>query len=170
MRMNPLKEKRIVISPKVITTLFIGTALLVGFMGMSPSFTQSAMAQQGPPEDRPENPQCPEGTIGFERGQCELEPEITFVCATFDEGGPNAQTPTPVNRQCTVTGNPNQVSPGECSEVGGTRTVSGGGRGNPPTATCRYPADEVIDCPGDIVPTEEGQCFTRPGRGNDPTV
>lgn len=41
---------------KIITTLFICASLLVGFMSMSLSFTQPAMAQQGPPEDTPQGP------------------------------------------------------------------------------------------------------------------
>jgi hypothetical protein len=56
--MNPLKERRIASTTKTITTLFICGSLLVGFMVMSLSFTQPAMAQRGPPQ---EPPQCSPG-------------------------------------------------------------------------------------------------------------
>jgi hypothetical protein len=73
--MNLQKERTEV--GKIITTLFICGSLLVGFMGMSLSLTQTAMAQpQGPPEGRPpQDPQCPDDAIRFERGQCIVESE-----------------------------------------------------------------------------------------------
>lgn len=59
--MNPLKERRTVTTTKAITTLFISTALVVGFMTMSLGLSQTASAQP--------TPQCPEGTT-FDRGEC----------------------------------------------------------------------------------------------------
>jgi hypothetical protein len=61
--MNRLKERTA--TTKGIKTLFICSALLVGFMAMSLSLSQTASATaQGPPEGRPpETPQCPEGAI-----------------------------------------------------------------------------------------------------------
>lgn len=54
--MNPLKERRTVTTTKAITTLFISSALVVGFMTMSLGLSQTASAQ---PQ---ETPQCPPGS------------------------------------------------------------------------------------------------------------
>ena len=72
--MNPLKERTA--TTNAIKTLFICSALLVGFMSMSLGLSQTASATaQGPPEGRPpETPQCPPGST-FNRGEC-----TTLVC------------------------------------------------------------------------------------------
>jgi hypothetical protein len=70
--MNPLKERRTATTTKTITTLFICSSLLVGFMALSISLSQTVSATAGPPEGR--GP-CPEGE--FDRGECEVE---TITC------------------------------------------------------------------------------------------
>jgi hypothetical protein len=70
---------------KIITVVvFIYISLVVGFITSSLSFTQTAFAQvDNPPViTTPPRPQCPEGTISFERGMCELEP----TCEPLGEG------------------------------------------------------------------------------------
>ena len=58
---------------KGITTLFIASALLVGFMGISQSLSQTATAQSFE--------SCPPGTVAFERGRCiGPEPTVTTTC------------------------------------------------------------------------------------------
>ena len=59
--MNPLKERRTATTTKAIKTLFISSVLLVGFIGMSLSLSQTASATtQGRPSET-ENPQCNPG-------------------------------------------------------------------------------------------------------------
>jgi hypothetical protein len=73
--MNPLKERRTVTTAKTITTLFICGSLLVGFIGISLSLSQTASATtQGNPSDTRPTPQC-EGD--FDRGECEVR---TVTC------------------------------------------------------------------------------------------
>jgi hypothetical protein len=75
--MNPLKERRTVTTAKAITTLFISSVLLVGFVAFSLSLSQTASATVqggGPPpgspsEDRPETPQCTDPDERFEPGR-----------------------------------------------------------------------------------------------------
>jgi hypothetical protein len=147
--MNPLKERTATTKAQAITTLFISSALLVGFMGMisMPQMIGSANAQSSQGSENA----CkalPGATL--ERGQCTAPAEESLICEEVA-----GQTPTPdASGQCTVTGSPSAIGPNDCP---GDRSVNRG------VATCKYAATVVFDCPGDIIPTSEGQCITKPG-------
>ena len=110
--MNPLKERRTVTTTKAITTLFISSVLLVGFIGMSLSLSQIASAtREGPPADRPQDPQCQPGER-FEPGEgC-----IAKVCPNPGEGEtvkPDPNNPDKCIITKTTTTTVNKV-PGPC--------------------------------------------------------
>ncbi len=119
--MNPLKERRTAAAiTKTIATLFICASLLVGFMGMSLSFTQPAMAQAGPPEDTPQGPPeedtttTEEDTTTTEEDTTTTE-EDTTTTITTQGGGPPADTPQgpPADTPRGPPEEPPQCSPGE---------------------------------------------------------
>ena len=116
--MNPLKERRTVTTTKAITTLFMSSVLLVGFIGMSLSLSQTAMAQQGPPQDpptdtprgppadRPQGPQCSDDAIRFEQGRC-IEPSEIDCGDLGEEFIVNPDNP----EECIAPANPELVCP-----------------------------------------------------------
>src|SRR5215210_3928122 len=79
--MNSLKERTA--KTKGITTLFISSALLIGFMGINLGLSQTASATVANP---PTNPQCPGGTVDFQGGNCiGSAPTTTRGCADPDQ-------------------------------------------------------------------------------------
>jgi hypothetical protein len=146
--MNPLKERTA--TTKVITTLFISSVLLVGFMGMSLTLSQTASAtvQGGPPADSPsENrptPQCADDEV-FNRGGC-----AALECPTGDDiverdGQCFRVTETPVDKVCP----PNFAKEGD---------------------TCRSTATTAPNCGPQTFNTATGKCeTTNPRGGTTPT-
>lgn len=169
-RMNPLKERRTVTTTKAITTLFIGSALLVvGFMGMMsmPQMIVPAQAQSQGAENACKELQGLEN-LRLERGKCiaDAEETVTFTC------DPSTLAGIPVTRSgstCSATGATNVITGGVCDAVEGDRSVSGG---RDPQATCTFDATETVTltCPGDIEPTNEGECITKPGDRSEEEV
>lgn len=164
--MNPLKERTE--ARKTITTLFIGSALLIGFMGMSLSFTQTAMAQpeSNPSENRP-TPQCPEGST-FERGECttiECPPESfereDGSCFEIVEEEIPKDFPTCPNSPFT-----HLLADGRCHPNTNPMSAS-----QPPVLVCPPETDVerdgkcFVEVEVDVDPIEES---TRPGQGNNP--
>jgi hypothetical protein len=72
----------------------------------------------------------------------------------------------PLSRTECIVGDPESVITSEvCAELNGVRNVSTEG-----VASCRFPVPPGgISCPGGVAPTEDGECVTKPGQGNDPT-
>jgi hypothetical protein len=157
--MNPLKgtlAKR--------RTLFIGSILLVGLMAMisMPQMIGSANAQSEEASERA----CPVPGYTLSKGECTAEPTTTEL--TCD---PSSVAGIPVEQsgsRCGVFGSPSVITQGVCNEIEGGMFSIISQPGAPLRALCEFPATETPICPGDVVPTEEGECITKPGRGNDP--
>jgi hypothetical protein len=120
---------------------------------------------------------CPVPGFKLSEGECTAEPTITATC------DPSSVADLPVQQegsQCVVAGPTFIISKGVCDEIeGGTFNLIvfppqppmpplPPPPPPPPLGVCTFPATETISCPGDVAPTEEGECITKPGRGNDP--
>jgi hypothetical protein len=162
--MNPLKERKTVITTKTITTL-LASVLVASFAGTMismPQMIQSVNAQSSQGSEHACK-ELPGATL--ERGQCTAPAEetTTFTCAKVFG---NTPTPTGDPKTCTTStqkpaGTETNAAKAECESAGGTADVSGG---NPKTIKCTYPATKTVtfDCPGDIEPIGD-QCITKPG-------
>jgi hypothetical protein len=131
-----LSKEKTEATTRAIITLFIASSLLIGLMSMSLSFTQTAMAQQGPPEDTPQGP--PEDdTTTTEDDTTTTEDDTTTITATPQPRGP-------------LEGSPSEERPitPQCQE--GERFVPGEGCIG---KECPAPG------PGETVVEEGGQCF-----------
>ena len=106
---------------------------------------------------------CPVPGYTLSRGECTAEPIIKFECKPSSLGGVTAVL---TNDQCTVRAGISDIQENECNELGGVFSTFE--HKKPPTSECIFPATETPSCPGDVVPTEQGECITRPGLGNDP--
>jgi hypothetical protein len=168
--MKLLKEKS-ESTTRAITTLFIGSTLLLGFMAMMsmPQMIGSAYAQSERGSERACK-ELPGATL--ERGQCEAPAKetVTFTCKSVF-----GQTPTPTGdpKTCTAStrtapGQETQKAEQECTAAGGTPKTTGG---NPKTVTCTYPATRTVTltCPNDIEPID-GKCITKPGNRSEEEV
>lgn len=158
-----VKEKAIRIVPQVKSTNIVFTAILIiaaAFALISiPQMIGLANAQS----DRASERACPVEGYTLERGECTAEP-ITRpgTCPPTVEGLPVRPIgPT----ECIVAGPPSVITSEVCEALEGDRNVPPFGG----LATCRFPVTNEISCPGGVTPTEEGECITRPGQGNDPT-
>jgi hypothetical protein len=100
---------------------------------------------------------CPVPGFTLSKGECTAEPIINFECKPPSLGD---RTAVLSGTTCTVTGKSSDFNQEECEEIGGQFSLSGEGH--------RLTATKIITCPGDVPPTDEGECITKPGRGNDP--
>jgi hypothetical protein len=107
---------------------------------------------------------CPVPGYTLSKGECTAEPIINFECQPSVLGNKIVQRSGTI---CTVTTEPELLTKNECEDLGGQFSVSP--KEKHPTVTCTFPATERITCPGDVPSTEEGECITKPGQGNDPT-
>ena len=150
--MKLLKEKTEA-TTRAITTLFIGSALLVGFMAMMsmPQMIGSANAvsEQGSAHA------CKIEGFTLSQGQCTAEPKQTVTCETI--GG---VTPTPSGTTCTAVSK--DIKEPACKALEGSfKGLPGGNK------QCVFPATVTITCPGGVTPTEEGECIIKPGNRAD---
>jgi hypothetical protein len=144
----------------VPTTLIIAAFALISM----PQMIGLANAQS----ERASERACPEG-FTLERGECTAVPIRTLTCDPSRVGDRPADL-VPGTELCRAVISPsappfareafreacNRIPDSELREVGGG-------------LFCIFPATETITCPGGVIPTEEGECITKPGRGNDPT-
>lgn len=172
--MNPLKGTG---AKKGSITIFIGSTLLVvvvviGFMGMvsTPQMIVSVNAQSEEASERA----CPVPGYTLSRGECTAEPTTTTLTCE-----PSSVAGIPVQQSgsaCIAIGLLIVLTEEVCDEIEGSTFDTivpppprpGAPPPPPPAGVCEFPATETISCPGDVVPTEEGECITKPGRGNDP--
>jgi hypothetical protein len=167
--MNPLKERRTVTTAKAITTLFICGSLLVGFMGMSLSFTQTAMAQVGPPADTPQGPPeedtttteedtttTEEDTTTTEEDTTTTEEDTTTTLATPQGLGVPGDSPQgpPLDPPTDTPRGPPEGRPQERQETpqcppGTDRFVQG-----------QCEADPELKCPPNAPPDAAGDCIS----------
>jgi hypothetical protein len=159
--MNPLKGTG---AKKGSITLFIGSTLLVvvvGFMGMvsMPQMIVSVNAQS----ERASERACPVPGFTLSRGECTAEPITKLTCEPSSVAGETARV-LPDSELCRATTTFESTGPfvNACTNIVGSHN-----RPIPTGFECTFPATETITCPGDITPTEEGECITKPGRGND---
>lgn len=100
------------------------------------------------------------------RGQYIVESTTNFECNPSSLDGVTAiRTGTTCTVQGTISDSEQQQN--ECEEIGGQFEAVLDKI--PPRAICTFPATETITCLGGLNPTEERECITKPGQGNDPT-
>jgi hypothetical protein len=140
----------------VAATLIIAAFALISM----PQIIVSANAQSVRASERA----CPVLGFTLSKGECIAEPIINFECKPPSLGD---RTAVLSGTTCTVTGKSSDFNQKECEEIGGQFSLSG--EGHKETARCIFVATKIITCPGDVPTTDEGECITKPGRGNDPT-
>lgn len=155
-----IKEKAIRIVPHVKSTDISFTAILIIAALALISMPQMIGLANAQSEEASEHA-CPVPGYTLSRGECTAEP-ITSpgTCPSTVEGlrvFPLGST------QCIVAGPQSVITSAVCTGLEGVRNVVFG------QAICRFPVPTVISCPGGVTPTEEGECTTKPGQGNDPT-
>ncbi len=139
-----------------IVVVVAGILMIAAFALISmPQMIVSANAQS----ERASERACPVPGYTLSKGECTTEPALKDECKPF--GG---VTPVPSGSTCRVT--VLETMRDECEKIGGLFEIIFGKK--PPQGTCEYTATETITCPGGVFPTEEGECITKPGRGNDP--
>ena len=129
-----------------------------------PQMTGSANAQSPEASEHA----CPVPGYTLERGECTAEPiPGEPECIPSTVGGVKTEE-LPGGELCGATldlasGIDPQPFFEECEQIGGTlEPVITGIR-------CTFPITPgEPTCPGDVPTTEEGECITKPGRGNDP--
>jgi hypothetical protein len=144
----------------VPTTLIIAAFALISMPQMiSPVNAQSERASERA---------CPTG-FTLERGECTAVPITTLVCDPSTVG-PSPAILQPGTELCRAFA-PNVDPAGRqafiqaCNQIPGRQLIPGSFG----SLVCQFPATEKITCPGGVIPTEEGECITKPGRGNNPT-
>jgi hypothetical protein len=157
-----VKEKAVRVVPGVKSANLVFTAVLIiaaSALISMPQMIGLANAQS----DRASERACPVPGYTLERGECTAEPKTTTgKCPPLVEDLPvRPFGPT----ECIVAGPESVITSEVCSELEGVRNVPPFGG----LATCRFPVPDEISCRGGVTPTEEGECITKPGRGNDPT-
>ena len=151
---------------RAITTLFIGSALLLGFMAMmtTPQMIGSAYAasEQGSEHACKE---LPGATL--ERGQCEAPAieKTTFTCKEVF-----GQTPTPsADNTCTasktVKASDVKAAENECKAAGGTPKPPENAGPGEKKVTCTYPATKTttFTCSNPEIQPVNKICTTKPG-------
>jgi hypothetical protein len=126
-----------------------------------PQMIGSANAQS----ERASERACPPG-FTLNKGECTAEPTPKLICEPSTVAGMPV-TLTPFSQVCRATipfGGDFESFRQACDEIKGSllRPTAGG-------FACDFRSTETITCPGDVPLTEEGECITKPGRGNDPT-
>jgi hypothetical protein len=151
---------------KAIRTLFIGCALLaVGFMGIVSSPQIIFISVNAQSEEGSEHA-CPVPGYTLTKGRCTAEPIPELECIPSSVGGVTVQLK---DNKC-VAGAPaeNEAFVDDCNDIEGSTLVITEGRGGP-VATCTFdPTQTGITCPGGVTPTDQGECITNPGQGNNP--
>src|ERR671919_649423 len=147
------------------TNIIIATTLIIAVFALisMPQMIVSANAQSV----RASEHACSVPGYTLIKGECTPEPITEFECKPSSLYGVTAARTGTI---CTVQGTLSDIEQqqNECEEIGGRFEAILGKK--PPAAICTFPATEIgITCPGGVPPTEEGECITKPGRGNDPT-
>jgi hypothetical protein len=154
-------------STNIVVVAFL---IIAGFALISmPQMIGSANAQS----ERASERACPVPGFTLSKGECTAEPTTKLICEPSDVGGVTANV-VPGSELCRATTTSASIGIGFfahfCSLIeNSVLDVSGSGPGTPRTLECTFPATETITCPGDVPPTKEGECITKPGQGNDPT-
>ena len=171
--MNPFKER--IVTTKAITTL-LTSVLVASFAGAMISMPQMIQSVNAQSEQGSEHAckELPGATL--ERGQCIAPATSEFVCDPSSVAGV-AATP---NDDGTCTTEPTRLPASQVNDfrkacedivVDGTHgtfsQVNVPGNPSNKIVTCQFPATETLDCPGDIIPTSEGLCITKPGNRSD---
>jgi hypothetical protein len=162
-----VKEKAIRIVPQVKSTnIVFTTAILIIAAAFAMISTPQMIGVANAQSDRASERACPVPGYTLERGECTADP-ITrpSTCPRTVEGLIVRPIPPTAPTACIVGGPESVVTSEFCDALGGVRNVI-------PSlgqAVCRFPVTNEISCPGGVPPTEEGECITRPGQGNDPT-
>jgi hypothetical protein len=168
--MNPFKER--LVTTKAITTL-LTSVLVASFAGTMISMPQMIQSVNAQSEQGSENAckELPGATL--ERGQCIAPAESELVCDPSSVGGVTA---TRTGDTCTATTTlpANKVNDFRkaCEDIvvdgtHGTFTQANVPKSGDKIVTCKFPATETFDCPGDIIPTSEGLCITKPGNRSE---
>jgi hypothetical protein len=147
-------------------------------IGVSINVLEEVVEETLTPPSPDDDDACPVAGYTLSRGECTAEPTTTLTCE------PSSVADIPVRRfdsTCEVAGPLPVITEEVCDEIEEStftaiippppipRPPLPPLPPLPPVGVCTFPATETISCPGDVVPTEEGECITKPGRGNDPT-
>lgn len=168
-----VKEKVSRILPQVKSTNIVTTAILIIAAAFALINTPQMIGLANAQSERASERACPVGYT-LSRGECTAElipgePE----CIPSSVGGVKAEVvPSTFNTLCLATlvlgSQANQdefIS--ECREITQSSIVFDNILR---TILCAFPITPgEPTCPGGIPPTEEGECITKPGRGNNPT-
>jgi len=143
--MNPLKERTA--TTKAIKTLFISSVLLLGFMAVSLSLSQTALATaQGPPEGNPSEdrptPQCPDETDRFVQGQCEADPVLVCPPNAPEDAAGDCISPETKPKELTCPDRPGVEKRGD---------------------KCIESNTPAFRCPGGTRENAQGQCVVQSG-------
>jgi hypothetical protein len=129
-------------------------------------------ARSATPTEEASELTCPVPGFTLSKGECTAEPTITATC------DPSSVADIPVQRSdstCVVVGPLFVISEEVCDGIEGStfniRVLPPPPPmppfppppPPPPLGVCTFPATETISCPGDVTPTEEGECITKPG-------
>jgi hypothetical protein len=157
------KAVRIVTQMKSTNIVIAAFLIIAAFALISmPQMIVSADAQS---EEASEHA-CPVPDYTLSKGECTAEPIIKYECIPSSLDGVRAELS---GTTCTITADfASDIDESDCESepIGGQFTIFK----KLGTVTCTFDATEIgITCPGDVPPTEEGECITKPGRGNDPT-
>ena len=121
---------------------------------------------------------CPVPGFTLSKGECTAEPTTTSTCDPSSVAGIPVQSGT--DSKCIAIGLLIVLTEEVCDEIEGSTFDTivhpppipmpplPPPPPLPPAGVCTFPATETISCPGGVTPTEEGECITKPGRGNDP--
>lgn len=161
-----VKEKAIRIVPQVKSANLVFTAVLIiaaSALISMPQMIGFANAQS----DRASERACPVEGYTLERGECTADPKITPGRCPPTIDGLLVRPIPPFSPTACIVGGPESVVTSEfCEALEGVRNVI-------PSlgqATCTFPIPPgEISCRGGVAPTEDGECITKPGQGNDPT-
>jgi hypothetical protein len=142
----------------VVTTLIIAAFALISM----PQMIGSANAQSKEASEHA----CPVPGYTLSKGECTAEPTTKFICEPSTVGGVEAILfESEFVTLCEARSTTDELKREDCTDISEDATYD---VKKPDVAVCRFPPTETITCPGGVPPTEEGECITKPGRGNDP--
>jgi hypothetical protein len=130
-----------------------------------PQMIGSANAQS----ERASEHACPVPGYTLSKGECTAEPTTKLICEPSTVGSVEAILfESEFVNLCEARSTTDELKREDCTDISedATYDVKKGGEGD--VAICRFPPTETITCPGGVPPTGEGECITKPGRGNDP--
>jgi hypothetical protein len=157
------------ITTTAIRPLFIGCAVVaVGFLGMI-SVPQMLISSINAQTEEGSEHACPVPSYTLSRGgQCTAESVPVFECIPSSLGGVTVGFKD--NTCVATTSAENEAFASACNNIEGSSLVISEGKAGP-IATCRFPPTQTgITCPGGVPLTEQGECITKPGQGNNPTT